>query len=97
MSILLLPQSAFLTADQRWAWNTGHKLAFACTVSIVAAGASLIGFGFTSNFGLPREKHGGKVNNVAHKFFAVTLSLSGVAVAANVLGVGYCYYVFSKL
>ncbi|MBS0648325.1 MAG: hypothetical protein JSS10_03760 [Verrucomicrobia bacterium] len=57
----------------------------------------MVGFHSTSNFGLPREKHGGKVNNIAHKFFALTLSLSGVAAAASFLGAGYCGYVYNKI
>lgn len=100
MAIILLPPSFLsktLTPDQRWALNFRNNLHFAACISIVATGISTVGFGFTSDHGLPEAQKNGTVKKWAHRFFAGTLFLGVSATVASVLGAAYASYVFHQI
>lgn len=100
MAIVLLPRSfisGLLTPEQKWASNFGIKMNLAAFVSIVATGISTVGFGFTSDHGLPDSQKNGTVKKWAHRFFAGTLFLGISATVASVLGAAYASYVFHQI
>jgi len=100
MAIVLLPRSFIshaLTPDQRWALKFTNTLNLVAFVSIVATGVSIVGFGLTSDHGLPEDQKNDKVKKVAHYFFTCTLILGASATVVAFMGMAYTVYVYNKI